>query len=75
MMNFRNIACCLIVRTNHLSKPPLVLISSDNRRSTVFQIIITNEVPVPVTILYAYISLPRHIGKDVLIPQIITSRL
>ena len=35
-VNFPNIACCLIIRTNHLSEPPLVLISSDNRRSTVY---------------------------------------
>ena len=34
MINFPNIACCLIIRTNHLSEPPPVLISSDNRRST-----------------------------------------
>ena len=38
MMYFRNIPCCSIIRTNHLSEPPLVLISSDNRRSTVFSI-------------------------------------
>ena len=35
-MSFPNIACWLIIRTNHLSEPPLVLISSDNRRSTVY---------------------------------------
>ena len=35
MMYFRNIPCRSIIRTNHLSEPPLVLISSDNRRSTV----------------------------------------
>ena len=35
-MNFPNIACCLIIRTNHLSEPPLIAIISDNRRSTVF---------------------------------------
>ena len=33
------IPCCsIIIRTNHLSEPPLVLVSSDNRRSTVFVI-------------------------------------
>ena len=37
MMYFRNIACCSIIRTYHFSEPPLVLISSDNRRSTVHQ--------------------------------------
>ena len=35
MMYFRNIPCCSIIRTNHFSEPPLDLISSDNRRSTV----------------------------------------
>ena len=34
-MYIRNIPCCSIIRTNHFSEPPLVLISSDNRRSTV----------------------------------------
>ena len=34
---------------------------------------ITNEVPV--TILQAYFSLPRHIRKDILIRRIITSDL
>ena len=38
-----------------------------------FQVIITNEVPV--TILQAYISLPRHIQKGLLIRQIIASYL
>jgi len=35
MIEFHNIACCSIIRTIHLSEPPLVLISSDNRSSTV----------------------------------------
>ena len=34
MMEFRNIACCSIIRTNHLSEPSLVLISSDNGAHT-----------------------------------------
>jgi len=33
--NFMCIACCSIIRTINLSEPPLVLISSDNRSSTV----------------------------------------
>ena len=40
MMQFRNIVCCSIIRTNHLSEPHLVLINSDNRRSTVNDIYI-----------------------------------
>ena len=35
VMQFRKNACCSIIRTNHLSEPRLVLISSDNRRSSV----------------------------------------
>ena len=38
-------------------------------------VIITDEMPVPVTILYAYLPNPRHIRKDVLIRRIIASRL
>ena len=35
------IACCSIIRTINLSEPPLVLISSDNRSSTVYDKIFT----------------------------------
>ena len=35
MMDFPNIASCLIIGTTHLSQLPLVLSSSDNRSSTV----------------------------------------
>ena len=42
-MYIRNIACCLIIRTNHLSEAYLVLISSDNRRSTVYVSVFQNN--------------------------------
>ena len=46
MTYFRNTPCCSIIRTNHLSESPLVLISSDNRRSTVmYQILGSFNLP------------------------------
>ena len=40
-----------------------------------FWFVITNEVPEPETFLYAYILIPRHIRKGVLIRRIIASHL
>ena len=43
-MYFRNIACCSIIRKNQLYEPPLVLINSDNWRSTVYCSVLDREV-------------------------------
>ena len=50
-----------------------MLLTFKNYFHVLFQVIRTNEVPV--TILQAYISIPRHIRKGVLIRRIIASQL